>query len=404
MSKIYDIMVAGHVCLDLIPEFLNKQQKPVQEILRPGTLVNMGECAISTGGPVSNTAIGLQILGHQVCFCASIGDDQFGKVTFDLLQKRGNTEGIKIAAGRKSSYTIALAPPDIDRIFLHYTGPNNEFSANDLNPALIAQCRHFHFGYPPLMRTGYEHEGAELKRIFQVAKKAGAITSCDMALPDPQSDAGRAPWKKILENILPYVDIYLPSLEETFYMLEPESCLTMKKAHPDSDLLSLLDTEDYTRLSDKLIHMGAKMVALKAGEKGFYFRTADLRSLETFGDEQTIDINHWSNRELFCPAFIAPSIASATGSGDSSIAGFFSAFIKKYPLETCLKYACLVGWENVQVLDAISGIKSWEETQKIFTQGVPIHDIKWKSNEWLWNQQHQIWAGPKDPLGVIDLG
>jgi sugar/nucleoside kinase (ribokinase family) len=402
MSKTYDIMVAGHVCLDLIPEFLNKQLKPVQEILRPGTLVNMGECAISTGGPVSNTAIGLQILGHQVCFCASIGDDHFGKVTFDLLQKRGSTEGIKITTGRTSSYTIALAPPDIDRIFLHYTGPNNEFSAKDLNPALIAECRHFHFGYPPLMRTGYENEGAELKRIFQIAKKAGAITSCDMALPDPHSTSGRARWDKILENILPYIDLYLPSLEETFFMLEPKSYLRKKKKTQGSDLIYHMDIAEYSRLSDKLIHLGAKMVALKAGEKGFYFRTADLQSLKNIGDGKTLDLVSWSNRELFCPAFIAPSVASATGSGDSSIAGFLSAFLRKYPLETCLKYACLVGWENVQELDAVSGIKSWAETQKIFEQGVPIHHIKWKSNEWIWNDRHQLWAGPKDPLGVND--
>ncbi len=402
MSKNYDIMVAGHVCLDLIPEFFNKQPKPLQEILRPGTLVNMGECVMSTGGPVSNTGIGLQILGHQVCFCASIGDDHFGRVTFDLLQKRGNIEGIKIAAGRTSSYTIALAPPDIDRIFLHHTGPNNDFSAKDLNPALIAQCRHFHFGYPPLMRTGYEHDGEELKKIFQIAKEAGAITSCDMALPDPHSASGQVRWDKILANILPYIDLYLPSLEETYFMLEPESYLKKKKEIQGSDLIFHMDIPEYSRLSDKLIHLGAKMVALKAGERGFYFRTADLRSLETFDDGQAFDLNHWSNRELFCPAFIAPLVASATGSGDSSIAGFFSAFIKKYPLETCLKYACLVGWENVQELDAVSGIKSWAETQKIFEQGVTIHDITWESNEWLWNHQHQLWVGPKDPLGVID--
>ena len=71
------------------------------------------------------------------------------------------------------------------------------------------------------MANCYKNEGAELLQIFEIAKSAGAITSLDMALPDPTSDSGNAPWQKILEKVLPYVDIFLPSIEEAYFMLDP---------------------------------------------------------------------------------------------------------------------------------------------------------------------------------------
>ena len=401
MAKEYDVMVAGHVCFDLIPKFLDDTSKQLHEILIPGTLVTVGDCKMSTGGPVSNTGIGIQILGHTVCFCARVGDDFLGNMIQEILLKHGNTEAIKKVSGQSSSYTIAISPPNIDRVFLHNPGTNHEFSADDLDSRLIAQSRHFHFGYPPVMRRMYQNEGIELKRVFQIAKEAGAITSCDMCLPDPKSGAT---WSKILEHILPYIDLHLPSLEETFYMLEPETYLENKNEVRGDDLIYHSDIGDYSRLADKLLAMGTKMVALKAGEKGFYFKTSDAELIKTIGEEESLDSDNWANRELFCPAFVAPQVASATGSGDSSIAGFLAAFIRKLPIETCLKYACLVGWQNVQVLDAISGIKNWEETKRIYEQGVAIHDVKWKSKEWYWNEQYKLWAGPNDPLNESGKG
>ena len=66
----------------------------------------------------------------------------------------------------------------------------------------------FHFGYPPLMRSMYENDGAELVEIMKRAKAAGAATSLDMAAVDPDAQAGRADWEKILECVMPFVDFY----------------------------------------------------------------------------------------------------------------------------------------------------------------------------------------------------
>lgn len=179
MARPYDIMVAGHLCLDIIPRFRNTGAKNISEIMRPGKLIKMNEVAISTGGPVSNTGLNMKTLGSKVCFCACVGDDKFGQITIEMLQESGNAEGIKLLKGRASSYTIVIAPSGIDRIFIHNPSTNDIFTSDNLDVSLIEKCRHFHFGYPPLMKGMYENEGDELMKVFKLAKQAGATTSCD---------------------------------------------------------------------------------------------------------------------------------------------------------------------------------------------------------------------------------
>ena len=398
MTYSYDVMVAGHVCLDIIPQFLPRPAKSIQDILVPGKLLLSGPCKISSGGPVSNTGIGLKTLGLKVCFCARIGADDLGKMTRKILEQRGNIEGLNMAGAEPSSYTIALAPPGIDRIFLHHPGSNDQFSVDDIPIPLLEQCRHFHFGYPPIMQCMFADAGDELHIIFKQAKEAGVVTSCDMALPDPDSPAGKAPWREILEKVLPFVDLFLPSLEETLFMLDPDRFAELKKKHGGDDLIFHMQLDDYTRLADTLLNMGAKMVGLKAGERGFYFKTGTQAIPESIHPLPFRVKSSWCNRELFCPAFVAPQVASATGSGDASIAGFLAAFYRGYPPEKCLKYACLVGWQNVQHLDAISGFQSWEATHQLLEQNLPFHTLSWASSDWAWIEPVLLWTGPRDRL------
>lgn len=395
-ARQFDIMVAGHLCLDLIPQFGDILAHRVGEILSPGKLVQLKQCLISTGGTVSNTGSVLKKLGNKVCFCARVGDDELGRLTFERLRYSGGTEGINIARGDHSSYTLVLAMPGIDRIFLHSPGSNDRFSAADLDPEMIKQCRHFHFGYPPLMRRMFEDEGRELQRIFRLAKQAGATTSCDMALMDPCSPAGRAPWKVIMGRVLPYVDIFLPSIEEAFYMLEPVEFLKMKRVHADGDLIRILKPSEYTRIAGELLAFGAKMTSLKAGSRGFYFRTQAHGVLEKLGGNSSVDLDIWSARELWCPAFRCRRIASATGSGDCSIAGFLSGFVRGLSIEKTLKVAACLGWQNLHAPDSTSGVRTWTKTMRLLRQGMPMIRSEWNEPGWAWNDSVKMWVGPCD--------
>ncbi len=398
MSKKYDIMIAGHLCLDVIPRFPNTGATKIEQIMTPGKLVNMDEAMVSTGGPVSNTGINMKTLGSNVCFCACVGDDTFGKLTIDMLRSSGNAEGIHVREGEVSSYTVVIAPPGIDRIFLHNPGTNDRFNAGDLNPELIAQCRHFHFGYPPLMEAMFADEGRELQKVFQIAKEAGATTSCDMTIPDPASVSGKAPWRKILENILPYVDIFVPSIEETFYMLHPEEFLRMKEEHNNAELIDFFTPADYLKTANELLAMGCKMATLKSGHRGFYIKTGSKESFEGLGAAKPGDADNWADRELWVPAFEPGKFGSATGSGDSSIAGLLSAYLRGLTLEEALKYATCCGLQNVRVLDAVSGIQPWEETTAMLAENMELIDAHIEADGWTWSETAKLWAGPNDPL------
>lgn len=398
MTRPYDIMLAGHLCLDIIPHFPDTGATRISEIMRPGKLVNVENATISTGGPVSNTGLNMQALGNKVCFCAQVGDDVLGNLTIEMLREKGNADGVHLMSGMDSSYTVVVSPPNIDRIFLHNPGTNNEFSFEDLDSGLISQCRHFHFGYPPLMRRMYEEDGRQLQQVFKTAKEAGATTSCDVSLPDPSSPCGQVDWRKILSNILPYVDIFVPSIEEAFFMLHPEKFLAMKNKFQDAELINEFSAEEYSSLADEILALGAKMVSLKSGHRGFYLKTASAESFSSMGAARPGNTENWANRELWAPAFVVSKLASATGSGDSSIAGLLTAFLRGLSIEEALKYATCCGLQNVLVLDAVSGIHSWEETTKLIEKDLPMLDVAITTTGWKWSQELKLWLGANDSL------
>lgn len=396
MNKKYDITVAGHICLDIIPQIPDTGVKEISELFKPGKLINVNAAKISTGGPVSNTGIALKKLGLTVAFMSRVGEDEFGKIIIHLLNTQGHTEGVSTSIDDRTSYTVAIAPPGIDRIFLHHPGANDHFSSTDLNKEMISQSRMFHFGYPPLMETCYQNEGEELAKIFVLAKSAGATTSLDMALPDPNSYSGKAPWRKILAKVLPFTDIFLPSIEEAFFMLDPERYFKVKDQAGTKDIVDFINPEDYSRLAEQCIDLGSKIVALKTAHRGIYILTGDLENSDNLGAIPPKDRKNWSNRELWCPAFRIDKIASATGSGDSAIAGFLAAYIKGYAIEKALKYANCVGFQNLHELDAVSGIKSWEQTTAMFDRNqLEMIEISLQDH-WRWDAEFQLWMGSKD--------
>ncbi len=396
MSKTYDVTVAGHICLDIIPQIPDTGIRDISVLFQPGRLIHVAAAKISTGGPVSNTGIALKKLGLKVAFMARVGNDEFGKLIIQLLRQQGQTQGVSISANDRTSYTIAIAPPGIDRIFLHDPGANDCFSSADLNAELIAHSKLFHFGYPPIMRTCYQNRGEELLKIFQLARSAGVVTSLDMALPDPTSDSGKVPWREILERLLPLVDIFLPSIEEVFFMLEPEAYFQVKAKAATRDVVDFISPADFARLGEQCLALGAKVVVLKAAHRGLYTLTAQRERLVGLSTPPG-DLTNWSQRELWCPAFRVDKVASATGSGDSAIAGFLAAYLRGYSIEASLKLANCVGYQNLHELDAVSGIHDWEYTCSLVNQQkLTMIDTGLSANGWQWDATEQLWLGKRN--------
>ena len=392
-QKEINVVVAGHICLDMFPELVDTERALFEELLVPGKLTNVGGLKISTGGSVSNTGIAMQVLGANTSLIAKVGDDFIGKAILDFLRNKSSVKGIKIVEGEFSSYTIVIAPKNIDRMFLHNPGTNDTFGYDDIDFDLVRNSRLFHLGYPPLMKRLYQDDGEQLQKIFRKVKEFGVITSLDFALPDPSSPSGKVNWNTILKKVLPYVDIFLPSVEEAQFMLDKEKFLEMRERADRKELLHSFSTEDLTQLSNKLLDYGGKIVGLKCGSKGFYIKTASREKLNNISG---IDPDNWSERQLWEPTYHVENFASAAGSGDCAIAGFLVALLKGETVEQCLRYACMCGAQNVQALDAIDGIRNWEETTRKIRGDWKKNVLEINAPGWEFDLHEKLWHGPED--------
>lgn len=397
-EQTFDVIVAGHICLDIIPSFAVEGE--FNDLFRPGKLTEMGPVTMSSGGPVSNTGIGLTILGMNVELNGKVGDDGLATSLLELLSKRGLDKAMVQVPGEQTSYTVVLAPPNIDRMFLHCPGANKTFGPDDLNMEMIGRAKVFHLGYPPLMKNLYANDGENLAEIYRRVKTAypNIITSMDMSLPDPASESGQVNWAKVLEKTLPYLDFYLPSAEETMFMLERDRFLELRDSArgKNIELLDLIPARDIERLAAKVLDMGPKVVNIKSGHRGIYTRTAQRADLEKLSGFTPEMLDSWAGREVWHASYHVAKIGSATGSGDSSIAGFLASFLRGCPLEEALDMSNAVGGCNVTQLDALSGIKSWEDTKALLEAGWINNDPHIDDDRWTEVVPKVLWTGPND--------
>lgn len=364
------VIAAGHICLDITPVFPDKKVSRLSEILSPGRLIQMGEADVHTGGAVANTGLAMKILGADVTLMGKIGTDAFGEMVCNILRQYDAEKGMILSDQESTSYSVILAVPGIDRIFLHNPGANHSFRASDIPQKALEEAALFHFGYPPLMKSMYEHDGEELVEIMKRAKAAGAATSLDMAAVDPDAEAGSADWEKILERVMPYVDFFVPSVEELCYMLDKKRYTEWQEQAGGRDITEMLNIEkDVKPLGKQCMEFGAKVLLIKCGAPGMYYKTADRRTLMNIGSRAGLDPNSWAGREGFEKSYVPERVLSGTGAGDTSIAAFLTAMLEGYPLEKTLQLSAATGASCVAVYDALSGLKSFEELEKKINAG-----------------------------------
>ncbi len=355
MTETIDVLVGGHLCLDLIP---GMSHVSASDMITPGRLYTIDPIAVSTGGAVSNTGLALHRLGVNVQLLATVGDDLIGQMILMYLRQRDPklTELIKIKIGQPSSSTIALSPAHADRTFLHCTGTNDKFGVNDIDFERVRRAKIFHLGYPTLLPHLVEADGEDLQAIYSKAKATGVVTSLDMAQPDPNGPIARLNWQRIFERTLPNVDIFLPSIEEIL--------LTLRRNDYDRwmpDIHHHLTRRYLCELADQMLAMGVVIAGFKLGEMGMYLKTGSAEIFKRLG-RLNLSVRDWADQDIWMPAFEV-KVAGTTGAGDSAYAGFMAALLHKGAPYEALRWACAVGACNVEAPDATSGIRTWADTR-----------------------------------------
>lgn len=364
------IIVAGHICVDITPAIPGKKVSKINELLIPGKLIEVGDATVSTGGAVANTGLAMKILGANVSLMGKIGNDAFGEIVQNVLKKYGAEKGLLISDTEATSYSVVVAVPGIDRIFLHNPGANNAFYTEDIPEEELADTALFHFGYPPIMRSMYVNDGEELVKMMKKVKAAGVATSLDLAAVDESSEAGKVNWYHLLEQVMPYIDIFVPSVEELCYMLDKERFQEWQERAAGKDVTEILDVEkDVKPLAQKCMEMGAKILLLKCGVPGMYFCSASKEALAQIGGRLNLDIEAWAEKEHFEKSYVPEKVLSGTGAGDTSIAAFLTAMTDGYTPEDALHLAAGTGASCVAAYDALGGLKSFEELKKKIDAG-----------------------------------
>jgi sugar/nucleoside kinase (ribokinase family) len=129
---------------------------------------------------------------------------------------------------------------------------------------------------------------------------------------------------------------------------------------------------------------------IKLGARGAYLCTTGMKALAQLGRAAPTDWAAWADREVWAPCFDV-EVVGTTGSGDATIAGFLSALLRDAGPEEAMTMAVAVGACNVEAPDALSGLRSWEDTARRIAQGWPRQPVALDAPGWVWDAHFDLW-------------
>lgn len=276
----FDVMTLADVCIDLV---LTGDVRPrfhqVEQFIE--------DFSLHLGGSAAIFASQIARLGVSTAMLGWLGTDFFGNFVHAELERSGvDTTRIERHHTVKTCLGLALSEAH-DRAILTYAGTLDLPSADDLDPALLASCRHWHIGAYFLMR-GIR---PAWKGWLELCRKANVSTSLDTNW-DPEER-----WTDVLD-LLPLTDVFLPN---------------------EAEALAISQKSDVYAAARELAKFGP-LVVVKRGEKG---------ALAVKGDRV------WELDAQSSP--VKPKkIVDTTGAGDNFDAGFICGWLKNAGVDDSL--------------------------------------------------------------------
>lgn len=282
-----DVIVIGELNVDIILNGIDQFPAVGKEII-----ANIMEVTLGSSSAIF--ASNLSALGPKVGFIGKVGEDNFSHVVLSSLENKNvNISHIIRSKALNTGATIVLTYGQ-DRANVTYPGAMNDLGLKDIDFGYLKQARHMHFS-SCFIQPGIKND---LTALFRRAKESGLTTSLDTQW-DPEEK-----WDLPLENLLPYVDVFLPNIQEFMF-------LTRSKTINEGI---------------KKVQLFANYIVIKNGSDGALA---------------------WDGKDiLYQPAFKNEKVVDCIGAGDSFNAGFIMDFINKKPLKKCLETGALTGAIN----------------------------------------------------------
>ncbi len=305
----FDVTVVGELNLDLILYGLPQQLDPERELLAD-------RLALTLGSSSAIFAHNLGVLGSRVGFISRIGNDPLGRIALErLAEARVDVSRVRQVSGPTSTGLTVILPRAHFRNILTYPGTMFEMCFEDLDLKYLASSRHFH------LSSFFLHRAlrARIPELFWKMKEAKLTTSLDTN-DDPEDC-----WGEDLNEVLRYVDVFLPNEREA------------KKIARTEDL-----GEAVARLAQQV-----RVLVVKRGPQG---------ALARRGKE-----------EVTAPPLAVEAI-DPVGAGDSFDAGFLHQYVRGADLSTCLAYGNLAGALSTTCAGGTEAFRDRVHFQKFFRE------------------------------------
>ena len=307
------IQVVGHVCVDLTPRFESGG------FARPGELIEVGPLTWSVGGVVGNCGRVLSELGVEGSVAGAVGDDKFGAICRQVLQRRhGDRVDLTVLPHVGTSYSVVIEPEGSDRSFWHHTGANDLFTGDcEITPGQL-----LHFGYPSLVPGMCRDSGTPILRLFERAHDQGVATSLDLAFLATNSPLRGLDWEAFFRALLPACDVFCPSWGDL------ASCLGLPADAGDDTIV---------HWAQQFLSWGASIVLITLGNRGSYLRVGDAARLSRPGS--AIDLHAWEGSSHRISATPLDEIVTTNGAGDAYKAAFLAGLVSGAGPMECLEFA-----------------------------------------------------------------
>ena len=304
----FDVTIAGELNLDLILYGLPEVLPPERELLANDMMLTLGSSS-------AIVAHNLASLGSHVGFISCIGNDQFGQMALERLSAAGVdvSKVVQISGSVKTGLTVLLQR-NRWRNILTYPGTIFDLKLEHLDFDYLTSSRHFHFSSFYLQR-GLQ---AQVVELFKQLRSKGLTISLDCN-DDPDDK-----WMG-LEEVLPYVDVFLPN---------------------ERELKRIAGTENVEAAIDRLAAI-VPLLVVKLGSEG---------AMAQAGKERVTS-----------PA-VKVDLVDPVGAGDSFDAGFLHEFLRGSDLTTCLRSGNLAGALSVTRPGGTEAFRDAEHRSNFFKQ------------------------------------
>lgn len=271
------------------------------------------EIRLTVAGTAAGTSIDLAKLGANVKAMGAIGSDEMGNFVNDTMRRYGVDTGSLVRKNTaQTSATMLPIQPNGARPALHVLGANAEFSLDDVDFDVIANADYLHFGGTYLLP---KLDGEPTAEILKFAKEHGVTTTLDMIALD------RPDLLEKLEPCLPYVDYFMPGLEEAMMICHLKN---------RRDVINFF------------LDRGVGHTVFKMGGEGSSICAKGMN-------------------EIRLPAYKVP-IVDSTGCGDAYCAGFIVGLSMGWSLEQAGRLGSACGSLVITGLGSDAGIVNLDKT------------------------------------------